>query len=128
MKSRTIWGLLSLAAGGGLWILSGLGERRPKLLSAGLAGLGAWLLLTGCAVSRPVITESVTTTNGVTTSRSLRVTQFALWPATQSVAKQRASLGKTFSFGSEGLELDGGSTNLTETIREATRLVQSLKQ
>lgn len=87
----------------------------------------AALLFSGCSLSRPVITETVTGTNGVATSRSLRVTQFALWPATQTVAKQRATLGRTFSFGSEGLELDGGGTNLVESLNAATRLVQSLK-
>lgn len=91
-----------------------------------LAAVAA-LILAGCSLSRPVITETVTGTNGVTTARSLRVTQFALWPATQTVAKQRATLGKTFSFGSEGLELDGGGTNLVESLNAATRLVQSLK-
>lgn len=87
----------------------------------------AALAVAGCSLSRPVITETVTGTNGVATSRSLRVTQFALWPATQTVAKQRATLGKTFSFGSEGLELDGGGTNLVESLNAATRLIQALK-
>ncbi len=88
----------------------------------------AALSIAGCSLSRPVITETTTATNGAAVSRSLRVTQFALWPATATVAKQKATLGKTsFSFGSEGLELDGGSTNLAETLRETTRLIQSLK-
>jgi hypothetical protein len=87
----------------------------------------AALFLAGCSLSRPVITETTTATNGAAVSRSLRVTQFALWPATATVAKQKATLGKTFAFGSEGMELDGGSTNLAETLRETTRLIQSLK-
>ena len=91
-----------------------------------LAAVAA-LILAGCSLSRPVITETVAGTNGVTTARSLRVTQFALWPATQTVAKQRATLGKTFSFGSEGLELDGGGTNLVESLDAATRFVRALK-
>lgn len=87
----------------------------------------AALILSGCSLSRPVITETVTGTNGVATTRSLRVTQFALWPATQTIAKQRATLGRTFSFGSEGLELDGGGTNLTESFNAAARLLNAAR-
>lgn len=98
-------------------------KRQTPLLFAAVAAL----FMSGCSLSRPVITETVTATNGVATSRSLRVTQFALWPATQTVAKQRATLGKTFSFGSEGLELDGGGTNLVDAFNAATRLLNAAK-
>lgn len=81
------------------------------------------LLAAGCAPTRATFEER--STNGVV--RRMVVSSFALWPATQSIEKQRASLGKTFSFGAEGMELDGGSTNLTESIRETTRLVRELK-
>ena len=85
------------------------------------------LSLAGCSLSRPVITETTTATNGAAVSRSLRVTQFALWPATATVAKQKATLGKTFAFGSEGMELDGGGTNVVEAFNAATRLINAAK-
>jgi hypothetical protein len=77
----------------------------------------------GCAPTRATFEE--TAPGGL--SRRLVVSSFAIWPATASIAKQRASMGKTFSFGAEGVELDGGGTNLTESLRETTRLINALK-
>ena len=75
--------------------------------------------LAGCSISNPQFLERVTATNGVVTEKSLRVTQWAMWPATQSVAKQRASLGRTFSFGSEGMEQESTGTNAVELVKSA---------
>jgi hypothetical protein len=80
--------------------------------------LGASLcLLTGCALNRPLLTETIVTTNGVITTRSLRMSSFVLWPATTSLDKQRASIGKTLSAGTTGLEESSGGTNLVDVLR-----------
>lgn len=72
---------------------------------------------TGCVVNRPLLTERITSTNGVVTERSLKVTSFAFWPATQAIDRQRASLGKTMSLGTAGLEQESGGTNVIEALR-----------
>ena len=92
------------------------------IFAAAILGLVPWFNA-GCAPSRATFEERGT--NG--TVRRMVVSSFALWPATQSIEKQKASLGKTFSFGAEGIEQDGGSTNLTESLRETRLLIQSLK-
>lgn len=85
------------------------------------------LVLAGCAVNRPEFVERTTGTNGVVNERRLVVSTWAFWPASQSLAAQRASLGKTFSLGTTDAAQDGGSTNVTETLNALTRLLQSLK-
>ncbi len=71
----------------------------------------------GCAINRPVITETVTGTNGVTTTRTLKVTSMAVWPATTSLERQKVTIGKTLSVGTDGLTQEGGGTNVVETLR-----------
>jgi hypothetical protein len=85
------------------------------------------LLCGGCAVNRPVLTETVVATNGITTTKSLRMTSFALWPATTTIDKQRGSVGKTLSVGVEGTELETSSTNAAATLRELRLLLESLR-
>lgn len=87
-----------------------------RLLSLGL-GFWALVLCAGCAVNRPHLTETVTSTNGVTTTRTLKVNTFAIWPATTSLERQKATLGKTMGLGTEGLREDGGGTNLVDALR-----------
>jgi hypothetical protein len=88
------------------------------------AALAASLcLLTGCAVNRPVLTERVIATNGVITERTLTMTSFVIWPATSSLDKQRASIGKTMSAGTSGLMEEGGGTNVVEALRELNSMV-----
>jgi hypothetical protein len=82
---------------------------------------------TGCAVNRPVLTETTTTTNGVVTTKSLRMTSFALWPATTTIDKQRGSVGKTLSVGTEGAELETSNTNAAATLRELRLLLETIK-
>lgn len=71
----------------------------------------------GCALNRPFLTETTTGTNGVTTTRTLKVTTLALWPATTTLERQKATLGKTLGLGTEGLKEDGGGTNVVEALR-----------
>ena len=75
------------------------------------------LILCGCVVNRPVVYERTYDINGLTSERELRINSFALWPATQSLDKQRVSLGKTFSVGQSGMEQEGGGTNIIEALR-----------
>lgn len=82
------------------------------------------LLFPGCAVSNPQFLERTETrqTNGVVvvSEKSLRIPQISTWPATQTIEKQKATLGKTsFSFGSQGLEQETTSTNAVDFIRAA---------
>lgn len=85
------------------------------------------IIATGCAVNRPVLNETVTTTNGIITTKSLRMTSFAIWPATTTVDKQRGSVGKTLSVGTEGAELETSNTNAAATLRELRLLLESLR-
>ncbi len=87
----------------------------------------AFLAMTGCAVNSPVLTETIGTTNGIVTTKSLRMTSFAVWPATTTVDKQRGSVGKTLSVGTEGAELETSNTNAAATLRELRLLLESLR-
>ena len=87
----------------------------------------ALVILSGCAWNRPTFSERTIATNGVVTERTLRITTFALWPATTSLDKQRASMGKTWSMGQSGVNEDLGSTNITATIDALIRLYQVIK-
>jgi hypothetical protein len=73
--------------------------------------------LSGCVISRPYIKETTTTPDGSIIVREMRLTSFAIWPASQSVDKQRASVGKTWSLGAVGIEQEGGGTNVVEALR-----------
>ena len=84
-------------------------------------------LATGCAINRPVLTETVTGTNGVITTRQLKVTTFLVWPATQSIERQRASLGKTISVGQSGIEQEGGGTNVVEALKSIDSILGKVR-
>jgi len=73
--------------------------------------------LSGCAFSRPYIVETTIQTNGVTVVRELRLTLFAVWPATQTMEKQRGSIGKTLSLGVTGSDQDTTGTNAIEALK-----------
>lgn len=102
------------------------GKCRMRNAECGMA-LALAVMLAGCAVNRPVLSETVTATNGVVTSKSLRMTSFAIWPATTTVDKQRGSVGKTLSVGTEGAELETSNTNAAATLRELRLLIESLR-
>lgn len=83
------------------------------------------LALTGCAWQKPTLRTEERATNGTVRIQETRITSFALWPATQEIARQKASNGKTHSIGQEGISQDGGSTNVASTLRELRLLVES---
>lgn len=77
-------------------------------------------LCTGCAINRPFIQETTTTDKGftTTTTKTVRLTTWALWPATQEIGKQRGSLGKTLTAGVGSAEQEStGGTNGVEALR-----------
>jgi hypothetical protein len=85
------------------------------------------IIACGCAVNRPVLKETTTTTNGIVTVKELRMTTFAIWPATTTFEKQRGSVGKTLTVGTEQLEQETSSTNAAATLRELRMLIETLK-
>lgn len=103
-----------------------LAARRGRGASAVLL-VGALCLLMGCAYNRPYFREMVTTSNGVVTVRELAVPTWAIWPATTSLDKQRASLGKTFSLGTTGLEQESGGTNIVEALKAIDSILGRIK-
>jgi hypothetical protein len=76
----------------------------------------------GCVVSRARLTE--TTADG--TQRELRLNNYAGWPATQTLDKQRASIGKTLSAGNSGLEQGTGSTNVVEALKALDSILSKI--
>jgi len=95
-------------------------------MKSALAILAA-LAFAGCAVNRPEFIERTTATNGVVIERRLVVPSWSLWPASQSIASQRASLGKTFSLGTTEATQDGGGTNLVEALKALDSILGKLK-
>lgn len=92
------------------------------------AALTILLCLAGCAFNGPTFRETSSVRDGETnTVRELRVRSFALWPATQDMAKQKASMGKTWSLGIEGLREDGGGTNMVGALRELNQMLDKIK-
>lgn len=107
--------------------LNGRTLRGGARLCIGLVLLSALVLLPGCAFNRPVLTRDEIGTNGLVVARTrLSISSYALWPATSQLAKQKASLGKTMSVGTDALEQQGAGTNLTESLKALKDLVQSL--
>ena len=81
----------------------------------------------GCAMTRPHVVETVTGTNGVVTRRELWLPAFVVWPGTQTLEKQRASIGKTLSAGFTGSEQDSGGTNVVEALRAIDSILGRLR-
>lgn len=89
------------------------------------------LLLTGCALNRPRLSERITTTgtNGVVTvnERTLKVTSVAIWPAHTELERQTASVGKILSTGTSGLSQEGGGTNVVEALKALDSILGRIK-
>lgn len=95
-------------------------------MKTALAILAA-LACAGCAVNRPEFVERTTGTNGVVIERRLVVPSWTLWPATQSIASQRASLGRTFTLGTTDADQSGGGTNIVETLKALDSILGKLR-
>lgn len=89
------------------------------------------VVLCGCAYNRPVLKETVTVSviNGntnVITERLLTMRSYVLWPATSALDKQKASMGKTLSAGTEGLGQESGGTNVVAALHELNTFLQTV--
>jgi hypothetical protein len=91
----------------------------------------ALALATGCALNRPKLEETTTTTdkagNVVVQRRSLKVTSYAFWPAQTEVSKQTASVGKTLSTGVAGLREETGGTNVVEALKSIDSILGKVR-
>ena len=86
------------------------------------------LITAGCAYNRPVLRSETRSTNGVVTVAETSVRTFALWPATSELVKQRVSNGaKSQSVGTEGLDQQGGGTNLVEALKALDSILGKIR-
>jgi len=92
------------------------------------------VICSGCAYNRPVLIETTTVhnTNGVitVTDRKLTMRSYVLWPASSELGKQKASLGKTLTVGTEGLGQESNSTNalaMVQGVAEIFKAIASMK-
>lgn len=92
-----------------------------------LGAVLAVLLTAGCAYHRPQMRTEERGTNGTVRIVETSSPGWALWPATQDLSKERLSNGRTQSIGVEGLNQDGGSTNVADTIRALSGLMEKLR-
>lgn len=85
------------------------------------------LLTAGCAYNRPTIRTSTTSTNGTVTISETSARTFAVWPATSTVERQKLSNGKTQSIGTDGLDQQGGGTNLVEALKALDSILGKIR-
>jgi len=90
-----------------------------------IALLLAMACVCGCVISRPYIKET-TSPDGVVV-REMRLTSFAIWPASQTIDKQRASVGKTWSLGAAGIEQESGGSNVVEALRAIDSILSKIR-
>jgi hypothetical protein len=91
-----------------------------------LFGLVA-LLGTGCAVTWPRVSVEETGTNGVVTKKKISLPAFVVWPGTQTLEKQRGSIGKTLSAGFSDAAQEGGGTNVVEALRALDSILGKIR-
>lgn len=105
------------------------GTRREHGWRRGLVAASLMLVLAGCAVSRPKFIErEYDPVSGLLVKeRELSLPTLTGWPATTTIEKQKASLGKTFSFGQTGYEAETSNTNAAATLRELRLLLESVR-
>lgn len=92
--------------------------------------LALMLLCGGCTINNPKFAEREHFDPGtgelLMRERTLSVPTISGWPSSQTLDKQRISLGKTFSVGTSSLEQETSSTNAAATLRELRLLIQSV--
>lgn len=84
------------------------------------------LCLTGCVAAPTHLLEITRDTNGVATTRELRMTTYAIWPATATMDKQHATMGKYLSVNTTGLQESTGGTNVVEALKQIDSIIQHL--
>lgn len=87
----------------------------------------ALLLTAGCAYNRPSIRTESRGTNGIVTVSETSARTFAVWPATSTVERQKLSNGKTHSIGTDGLDQQGGGTNLVEALKALDSILGKIR-
>jgi len=117
------------AVSGGIMALIGFllfrGDK-PTPPPGAVAALMACLLC-GCVVNRPVLRETMSY-GGTNTTKELRITSFAIWPATQDIGRQKASLGKTFTVGQTDIREDaGGNTNALDALKALDSILGKIR-
>jgi hypothetical protein len=96
----------------------------PRKALASMLGLAlvfvAFVPAAGCALNRPYMSTTTTSTNGTALHQVTKATTLAFWPASSEVMKQRVSSGKTQSIGQEGISETAGPT--TNDVQVLTNL------
>ena len=85
------------------------------------------ILTAGCAYNRPTIRTESRATNGTVTISETSARTFAVWPATSTVDRQKLSNGKTQSIGTDGLDQQGGGTNLVEALKALDSILGKIR-
>jgi len=96
-----------------------------KTICAALSSLA--LLANGCALTRPHVIAIETGTNGVVSRREIWLPAFVVWPATQSIEKQRGSIGRTLNAGFSDAAQEGGGTNVVEALRALDSILGKIR-
>lgn len=81
------------------------------------------LFCCGCVVSRSHLTETLP--DG--TVRDLQLNNYATIFTTQTIEKQRASIGKTLSAGNIMLDQQANGTNLVEALKAIRDILQLIR-
>lgn len=86
------------------------------------------ILISGCVVARPHLRETTSTwTNGlIVVQREMWVPTYAAWPASQTIDRQHASMGKTFSVNTAGMNEQTGGTNVVEALKAIDSIISHL--
>ncbi len=81
----------------------------------------------GCAMTRPHVVEISTGTNGIVTRKEIWLPAFVIWPATQTIEKQRGSIGKTLNAGFADAQQEGGGTNIVDALRALDSILGKIR-
>ena len=87
---------------------------------------------TGCALTRPHVVETTATTyaagaTNITVRKEIWLPAFVVWPANQTLEKQRGSIGKTVSAGFTDANQDGGGTNMVESLKALDSIIGKIR-
>lgn len=107
--------------------LSGRTLRGVAVLCIVTGALSALVLLSGCAFNKPLVLTQETSTNGIVTIKRTSSVTFALWPATSLLERQKLGNGRTQSIGTDGLEQQGGGTNIVEALKALDSILSKIK-
>jgi len=107
--------------------LNGRALRGTARLCIVLAVSSASVLFSGCAFNKPLVITEERGTNGIVTIKRTSSITFALWPATSLLERQKLGNGRTQSIGTDGLEQQGGGTNMVEALKALDSILGKIK-